>query len=284
MTRRTFVRRTAPRGDRRGGLPLARAPGGLRAPQSPLGPRRRRVAQREGSRTRARGSSCASGRSASAGSPSTTAPCRAASSTTGRSRGPSPCGSTRTASSPRARPPARSKTGSSTLSPRGRWAISSGAGRSERLLDRMFAYRHRVTADDLAAHAACREGEPMKVAITGASGLLGSALVPFLTTGGHEVVRLVRRAPRAKDEIRWDPEAGEIDAAALEGVGRGRAPRRREHRRGALDRGPQGAAALEPRGADRAPCPGARGPDEEAEGARVGLCDRLLREPRATRG
>ena len=58
----------------------------------------------------------------------------------------------------------------------------------------------------------------MKVAITGASGLIGGALVPFLTTGGHEVVRLVRRAPRAKDEARWDPEAGEIDAAALEGV------------------------------------------------------------------
>jgi len=58
----------------------------------------------------------------------------------------------------------------------------------------------------------------MKVAITGASGFVGGALVPFLTTGGHEVVRLVRRAPRAKDEARWDPEAGEIDAAALEGV------------------------------------------------------------------
>ncbi len=58
----------------------------------------------------------------------------------------------------------------------------------------------------------------MKVAITGASGLIGGALVPFLTTGGHEVVRLVRRAPRSKDETRWDPEAGEIDAAALEGT------------------------------------------------------------------
>ncbi len=86
------------------------------------------------------------------------------------------------------------------------------------LLDRMFAYRHRVTADDLAAHAACRGGRAMKVAITGASGLLGSALVPFLTTGGHEVVRLVRRAPKAKDEVRWDPDAGTVDAAALEGV------------------------------------------------------------------
>jgi uncharacterized protein (TIGR01777 family) len=58
----------------------------------------------------------------------------------------------------------------------------------------------------------------MKVAITGASGLVGSALVPFLRNGGHEVVRLVRRAPKAGDEARWDPAAGAIDAAALEGV------------------------------------------------------------------
>jgi uncharacterized protein (TIGR01777 family) len=58
----------------------------------------------------------------------------------------------------------------------------------------------------------------MKVAITGASGFVGAALVPFLTIRGHEVVRLVRRAPKAKDEVRWDPEAGEVDAGALEGV------------------------------------------------------------------
>jgi uncharacterized protein (TIGR01777 family) len=58
----------------------------------------------------------------------------------------------------------------------------------------------------------------MKVAITGASGLVGRALVPFLTTGGHEVVRLVRRAPEAKDEVRWDPAEGTIDPAALEGT------------------------------------------------------------------
>jgi uncharacterized protein (TIGR01777 family) len=56
----------------------------------------------------------------------------------------------------------------------------------------------------------------MKVAITGVSGLLGSALVPFLREGGHEVLRLVRRAPKAKDEARWDPAAGTIDASALE--------------------------------------------------------------------
>jgi hypothetical protein len=82
----------------------------------------------------------------------------------------------------------------------------------------MFTYRHRVTADDLSAHAACRGGTVMKIAVTGASGLIGGALVPFLTTGGHEVRRLVRRAPQSEDEIRWDPAEEEIDAAALEGV------------------------------------------------------------------
>jgi uncharacterized protein len=58
----------------------------------------------------------------------------------------------------------------------------------------------------------------MKVAITGSSGLVGTALVPFLTTGGHDVVRLVRREPAGKDEARWDPDAGTIDTARLEGV------------------------------------------------------------------
>jgi uncharacterized protein (TIGR01777 family) len=58
---------------------------------------------------------------------------------------------------------------------------------------------------------------PTHVAVTGASGLLGSALVPALTSAGHRVTRLVRRHPRA-DEIRWDPAAGMIDAGPLEGI------------------------------------------------------------------
>lgn len=56
-----------------------------------------------------------------------------------------------------------------------------------------------------------------RIAVAGASGLIGSALVRSLTADGHDVLRLVRRAPRGTDEIRWDPKAGEIDTARLDG-------------------------------------------------------------------
>ena len=55
----------------------------------------------------------------------------------------------------------------------------------------------------------------VRIAVSGASGLLGSALVPALREAGHEVVRLVRRDAVAPDEVRWDPAAGFIDAEAL---------------------------------------------------------------------
>ena len=72
-----------------------------------------------------------------------------------------------------------------------------------------FVYRHRQLADDLAAHrdAAAAGMRPMVVAITGASGLVGSALTAFLTTGGHRVIRLVRRPARSKDERQWRADA-----------------------------------------------------------------------------
>ncbi len=57
----------------------------------------------------------------------------------------------------------------------------------------------------------------MKITITGASGLIGSALVPALRSDGHEVLRLVRRAPAAADEARWDPRTGDVDLQALAG-------------------------------------------------------------------
>ncbi len=58
----------------------------------------------------------------------------------------------------------------------------------------------------------------MRVAVTGASGLIGTALVPHLRSVGHEVQRLVRRPAVAPDEVTWDPAAGTVDVAALEGV------------------------------------------------------------------
>ncbi|MFJ9628433.1 TIGR01777 family oxidoreductase [Streptomyces sp. NPDC091280] len=59
--------------------------------------------------------------------------------------------------------------------------------------------------------------EHSRIAVTGASGLIGSALVRSLTADGHEVVRLVRRAARGADEVCWDPEGQYVDAAALDG-------------------------------------------------------------------
>jgi len=72
----------------------------------------------------------------------------------------------------------------------------------------MFAYRHRQLADDLAAHRDAREAglKPLVVAITGATGLVGTALSAFLSTGGHRVIRLVRHAAQSQDERQWDPD------------------------------------------------------------------------------
>jgi uncharacterized protein len=54
------------------------------------------------------------------------------------------------------------------------------------------------------------------VAISGASGLLGSALAASLQADGHQVLRFVRRGVTGADQIGWDPDAGRIDAPALE--------------------------------------------------------------------
>jgi uncharacterized protein len=58
----------------------------------------------------------------------------------------------------------------------------------------------------------------MKVAITGSSGLIGTELTARLQADGHQVVRLVRRPPRAADEIRWDPRAADAGNPVLTGV------------------------------------------------------------------
>ena len=73
-------------------------------------------------------------------------------------------------------------------------------GRSlRRELERMFRYRHDTTAADLAMHAQYADRPRMKVAVSGASGMVGTALRHLLTTGGHEVVPLRRDAANRID-------------------------------------------------------------------------------------
>jgi len=59
---------------------------------------------------------------------------------------------------------------------------------------------------------------PQRIAVTGASGLIGTALVGHLKSQGHTVQRLVRRPAVSSDEITWDPIAGTVDMDALAGV------------------------------------------------------------------
>ena len=58
----------------------------------------------------------------------------------------------------------------------------------------------------------------MRIAVTGAPGMIGRALVTRLEADGHEILRLVRRTPRTADEHRWDPEHRRIDPALLQDV------------------------------------------------------------------
>jgi uncharacterized protein (TIGR01777 family) len=91
-----------------------------------------------------------------------------------------------------------------------------GGGAVQRRLERSVAYRHAILADDLRRHAE-QGGRRLRVAVSGASGLIGGVLVPMLTSLGHEVRSLVRRAPQP-GEIAWDPERGVIDADQLAGL------------------------------------------------------------------
>ena len=82
-------------------------------------------------------------------------------------------------------------------------------------LKKTFVSRHATLGADLAVHRRC-SGQSLRFLVSGAGGLLGRELLPFLTTGGHEVWRLVRRVPRpGSREIYWDPAQGEIDVGAI---------------------------------------------------------------------
>jgi uncharacterized protein len=75
-------------------------------------------------------------------------------------------------------------------------------------LRQMFGYRHRQLAADLKTQqwARAKQPEPLTVAVTGSSGLIGTALTALLTTGGHRVIRLVRHPASGADERQWNPD------------------------------------------------------------------------------
>lgn len=89
-----------------------------------------------------------------------------------------------------------------------------GGGLIRNKLERIFRFRHAVTELDIADHRRFKRG-PLTVLLTGATGVVGSALVPFLTGGGHRVIRLVRtKAAAGENAVFWDPLSGRLDLAA----------------------------------------------------------------------
>lgn len=89
--------------------------------------------------------------------------------------------------------------------------------RLRRRLQRMFVYRHNITAEDVAAHQRYRDRPRMTIAMTGTHGMIGKQLSAFLTTGGHRVLALVRGEP-LEGQLHWDPEIGVTNPEALEGI------------------------------------------------------------------
>jgi len=103
--------------------------------------------------------------------------------------------------------------------PLGALGQMAGGGYAEDTLARVFTYRHAVMAGDLERHAQYADRPRLRIAITGASGFIGTQLSAFLSTGGHEVVRIGRGAlqPGVVD-VQWNPARGQLDPRALEGV------------------------------------------------------------------
>jgi uncharacterized protein (TIGR01777 family) len=75
-----------------------------------------------------------------------------------------------------------------------------------------------VLAADLKLHERFKDKPRLNVLISGASGFIGSALVAFLESGGHSVIRLVRHPARNDNQRSWDPEQGVLDPAVFKGI------------------------------------------------------------------
>ena len=96
--------------------------------------------------------------------------------------------------------------------------------RLNKTLNQIFGYRHRILQNDLKLGGLLKENKGKRILISGSTGLIGSALIPFLdTAGGHQISRLVRPSSKYSSGdnnsgIRvWDPQAGKVDPSDLEG-------------------------------------------------------------------
>ncbi len=84
----------------------------------------------------------------------------------------------------------------------------------------MFNYRTAATKNDI-ERIYNVDAKPMKIAVSGAGGLVGGSLIPFLQTGGHETLAISRSASdRKKDKVKWDPYSHLSDKSLekLEGI------------------------------------------------------------------
>lgn len=102
--------------------------------------------------------------------------------------------------------------------PFGPFGRAFGGSFVRRKVGRLFEWRHATTKADLEMAGRYREIRPMRILITGASGMIGDAIIPFLRMQGHQVLRLVRRSGKNETEIFWNPARGELDTAKLEGI------------------------------------------------------------------
>lgn len=85
-------------------------------------------------------------------------------------------------------------------------------------LERLFRFRHDRTRSDMSDLAATADRPRLTVAITGGTGMIGSALTALLRTAGHTVRWITRHADASRGDIGWDPDAGRLDPASLTGV------------------------------------------------------------------
>src|SRR5579859_3971059 len=88
-----------------------------------------------------------------------------------------------------------------------------------RRIDKLFSFRHNRTQNDLKRYHPFVGRGPLKIAMAGASGMIGATLKSFLACGGHQITTLVRCAPKPDtSEVFWDPSRHGLDKTSIEGM------------------------------------------------------------------